>query len=70
MENGKEKPLEQDIKGIDSCGYGRTGCIGRHECAEIIPQGMIEEKLPRNGAASVFKKEESEISCGNNGSFI
>lgn len=36
MENGKEKPLEQDIKGADSRGDCRTGCIGRHECAEVI----------------------------------
>ena len=36
MENGKEKPLEQDIKGADSRGYCRTGCIGRHECAEAV----------------------------------
>lgn len=37
MEYGKDESLEQDIEGLDCCGYRRTGCIGRHERAEMIP---------------------------------
>lgn len=55
MENGKEKPLEQDIKGADSRGYCRTGCIGRHECAGSNSLGNDRRKLSRHyEAASVF----------------
>lgn len=44
MEYGKDESLEQDIEGLDCCGYCRTGCIGRHERAEMIPYGIDKKK--------------------------